>query len=106
MYIHAQCVWCITGMIREEKKYNKRMRRTMRKESEKEEKREKEKGWMRNKSLWMKGYDIVSLSVHLHSCISLRKPFHKKCVKCRTCCKSLTPATLNEHQTQLYCNVR
>jgi len=33
-----------------------------------------------------------------------RKPFHKKCVKCRTCGKGLTPATLNEHQTQLYCN--
>ena len=37
--------------------------------------------------------------------LSLRKPFHKKCVKCRTCGKGLTPATLNEHETQLYCNV-
>merc|ERR1712032_390792 len=33
-----------------------------------------------------------------------RKPFHKKCVKCRTCGKGLTPATLNEHETHLYCN--
>jgi len=32
-----------------------------------------------------------------------RKPFHKKCVKCKSCCKGLTPATLNEHNTQLYC---
>eukprot|EP00092_Neocalanus_flemingeri_P025527 GFUD01027675.1.p1 GENE.GFUD01027675.1~~GFUD01027675.1.p1 ORF type:complete len:214 (+),score=60.61 GFUD01027675.1:62-643(+) len=32
-----------------------------------------------------------------------RKPFHKKCVKCKTCTKVLTSATLNEHQTQLYC---
>jgi len=32
-----------------------------------------------------------------------RKPYHKKCVKCKSCAKSLTPATLNEHQTQLYC---
>merc|ERR1712223_160524 len=34
-----------------------------------------------------------------------RKPFHKKCVKCVACGKGLTPATLNEHETQLYCNV-
>merc|ERR1712012_905958 len=33
-----------------------------------------------------------------------RKPFHKKCVKCVACGKGLTPATLNEHETQLYCN--
>merc|ERR1711931_82683 len=32
-----------------------------------------------------------------------RKPFHKKCVKCKTCNKVLTSATLNEHETQLYC---
>jgi len=32
-----------------------------------------------------------------------RKPYHKKCVKCKSCSKALTPATLNEHQTQLYC---
>eukprot|EP00091_Calanus_sinicus_P005939 TRINITY_DN1648_c0_g1_i2.p1 TRINITY_DN1648_c0_g1~~TRINITY_DN1648_c0_g1_i2.p1 ORF type:complete len:144 (-),score=31.88 TRINITY_DN1648_c0_g1_i2:173-604(-) len=32
-----------------------------------------------------------------------RKPFHKKCVKCKTCSKVLTSATLNEHLTQLYC---
>ena len=44
-------------------------------------------------------------NVHLHNCILYRKPFHKKCVKCRTCGKGLTPATLNEHETQLYCNV-
>merc|ERR1712050_542956 len=31
-----------------------------------------------------------------------RKPFHKKCVKCKTCGKVLTSATLNEHQTQDY----
>ena len=34
-----------------------------------------------------------------------RKPYHKKCVKCKSCSKALTPATLNEHQTQLYCLV-
>jgi len=33
-----------------------------------------------------------------------RTPFHKKCVKCKSCKKNLTPATLNEHQTQLYCD--
>jgi len=33
-----------------------------------------------------------------------RKPFHKKCVKCKTCSKALTSATINEHQTQLYCS--
>merc|ERR1711931_614788 len=32
-----------------------------------------------------------------------RKPFHKKCVKCKTCNKVLNTSTLNEHQTQLYC---
>merc|ERR1711936_146641 len=32
-----------------------------------------------------------------------RTPFHKKCVKCKSCSKSLNSATLNEHQTQLYC---
>merc|ERR1712243_493165 len=32
-----------------------------------------------------------------------RKPFHKKCVKCKSCNKVLTSATLNEHETQLYC---
>ena len=32
-----------------------------------------------------------------------RTPFHKKCVKCATCTKTLTSATLNEHQTKLYC---
>ena len=34
-----------------------------------------------------------------------RRPYHKKCVKCVKCNKPLTPATLNEHQTQLYCLV-
>ena len=34
-----------------------------------------------------------------------RRPYHKKCVKCVRCNKPLTPATLNEHQTQLYCLV-
>merc|ERR1712002_845835 len=33
-----------------------------------------------------------------------RKPFHKQCVKCKTCGKALTSATINEHQTQLYCS--
>merc|ERR1719435_411666 len=32
-----------------------------------------------------------------------RTPFHKKCVKCTSCSKALTSATLNEHKTQLYC---
>merc|ERR1719219_520090 len=32
-----------------------------------------------------------------------RTPFHKRCVKCKNCNKSLTSATLNEHKTQLYC---
>jgi len=32
-----------------------------------------------------------------------RKPFHKKCVKCKTCSKALNSASLNEHQNQLYC---
>ena len=43
--------------------------------------------------------------MHKYNCTLDRKPFHKKCVKCRTCGKALTPATLNEHETQLYCNV-
>merc|ERR1712055_222549 len=39
------------------------------------------------------------------SCMAAdRKPFHKNCVKCKSCSKSLNSATLNEHQTQLYCN--
>lgn len=32
-----------------------------------------------------------------------RTPFHKSCVKCKSCKKALSAATLNEHQTQLYC---
>ena len=32
-----------------------------------------------------------------------RTPFHKKCVKCKSCSKPLNSATINEHQTQLYC---
>ena len=32
-----------------------------------------------------------------------RTPFHKKCVKCKTCGKPLNSGTINEHQTQLYC---
>eukprot|EP00092_Neocalanus_flemingeri_P025526 GFUD01027674.1.p1 GENE.GFUD01027674.1~~GFUD01027674.1.p1 ORF type:complete len:223 (+),score=68.70 GFUD01027674.1:62-670(+) len=32
-----------------------------------------------------------------------RKPFHKKCVKCKTCSKALNSSSINEHQTQLYC---
>jgi len=32
-----------------------------------------------------------------------RTPFHKKCVKCKSCNKTLAPGTINEHKTQLYC---
>merc|ERR1711942_471967 len=32
-----------------------------------------------------------------------RTPFHKKCLKCSKCQKSLTPATLNEHEKKLFC---
>ena len=32
-----------------------------------------------------------------------RTPFHKQCVKCKTCAKPLAPSDINEHQTQLYC---
>ena len=32
-----------------------------------------------------------------------RTPFHKQCVKCKTCSKPLAPSDINEHQTQLYC---
>ena len=32
-----------------------------------------------------------------------RRPFHKACVKCVKCRKVLGPATINEHQTQLFC---
>ena len=32
-----------------------------------------------------------------------RTPFHKSCVKCRNCTKTLTSNTLNEHNQQLYC---
>jgi len=32
-----------------------------------------------------------------------RTPFHKSCVRCKICQKSLTPSTLTEHKTQLYC---
>jgi hypothetical protein len=32
-----------------------------------------------------------------------RKPFHKQCVKCFKCHKALNPATINEHQNQLFC---
>ena len=33
----------------------------------------------------------------------LRTPFHTRCLKCSQCPKKLTPATLNEHEKQLYC---
>eukprot|EP00088_Acartia_fossae_P014202 TRINITY_DN17579_c0_g1_i1.p1 TRINITY_DN17579_c0_g1~~TRINITY_DN17579_c0_g1_i1.p1 ORF type:complete len:228 (-),score=68.03 TRINITY_DN17579_c0_g1_i1:386-1024(-) len=33
-----------------------------------------------------------------------RRPFHKQCVKCFDCTKSLVPATINEHQGSLYCH--
>ena len=32
-----------------------------------------------------------------------RTPFHKSCVKCRNCSKTLTSNTLNEHNQHLYC---
>merc|ERR1711990_668459 len=32
-----------------------------------------------------------------------RTPFHIACLKCWTCQKKLTPATINEHQHRLYC---
>jgi len=32
-----------------------------------------------------------------------RTPFHKKCLKCSKCQKSLTPASLNEHEKKLFC---
>ena len=32
-----------------------------------------------------------------------RRPFHKQCVKCWTCEKKLVPATINEHDSKLYC---
>ena len=32
-----------------------------------------------------------------------RTPFHKTCLKCSTCKKSLTPASLNEHEKKLFC---
>merc|ERR1711936_1082924 len=32
-----------------------------------------------------------------------RTPFHKVCIKCRSCGKALTTSSLNEHNTQLYC---
>jgi len=32
-----------------------------------------------------------------------RRPFHKQCVRCLQCKKGLNPATINEHQSQLYC---
>ena len=33
-----------------------------------------------------------------------RLPFHKQCVKCCKCQKSLSPSSLNNHQNKLYCN--
>jgi len=33
-----------------------------------------------------------------------RKPFHKQCVKCRQCSKPLNSASINEHNTQLFCS--
>jgi len=32
-----------------------------------------------------------------------RRPFHKACVKCSKCNKSLNASTLNNHQDQLFC---
>jgi len=32
-----------------------------------------------------------------------RTPFHKVCVKCKSCGKTLNTSSLNEHNTQLYC---
>eukprot|EP00092_Neocalanus_flemingeri_P059460 GFUD01071077.1.p1 GENE.GFUD01071077.1~~GFUD01071077.1.p1 ORF type:complete len:152 (+),score=52.64 GFUD01071077.1:28-456(+) len=34
-----------------------------------------------------------------------RTPFHKACVKCGHCKKTLTPADINEHEKQLFCRV-
>lgn len=34
-----------------------------------------------------------------------RTPFHKQCVKCKHCKKSLTAGNINAHQLQLYCKV-
>ena len=34
-----------------------------------------------------------------------RKPFHKGCVKCFQCRMNLTPASLNNHEDQLFCSV-
>jgi len=34
-----------------------------------------------------------------------RKPYHKACLKCVNCAIRLTPATLNEHDEKLFCNV-
>jgi len=34
-----------------------------------------------------------------------RRPFHKQCVKCYICGKKLVPATINQHEAQLYCSV-
>ena len=32
-----------------------------------------------------------------------RTPFHKVCLKCKSCGKILNTASLNEHNTQLFC---
>ena len=32
-----------------------------------------------------------------------RTPFHTFCLKCSQCKKKLTPATINEHEHQLFC---
>jgi len=34
-----------------------------------------------------------------------RRPYHKSCVKCNTCVKKLSPATINEHAGKLFCNL-
>ena len=34
---------------------------------------------------------------------SERTPFHKICLKCSSCKKSFTPASLNEHKKKLFC---
>ena len=49
--------------------------------------------------------DFMTTAIMLIMMIMHRRPYHKKCVKCVKCNKPLTPATLNEHQTQLYCLV-
>ena len=49
--------------------------------------------------------DFMIMVIMLIMMIMHRRPYHKKCVKCVKCNKPLTPATLNEHQTQLYCLV-